>query len=593
MLAMLVTVSGSLAAQSEPVSTTANDPKAAARDEAQRRFARGLDMAQRARDWTGALAEFLASRELYPTRSATRNAAIALRELRRYAEAYTLYHKLLTEFAADMPADQLQAARRELEQYERLAGKLDLRAAEPGALLVVDGEPIGMLPLSKPLVVDPGRHTLRITKAGFEPFELRVSLAGGELRRVDAKLVRLAPTGELVVMEQAGAALNVVIDGVVVGVAPWRGKLAPGVHSIWLQGVSKLGTAPSAAQVETGRTTQLTLRAAVLDSSLRVASNTPDATVFVDGVSVGSSHWTGVLPSGAHRVDVVARNHRAFGKVVQLTPGEQAVVHAELQRDTPGSDQDGHFYLHARAGMLLAATLNGDADRHCACSDRTRPLGAIGSFHAGYAFWRGLSVELGVGYLTIAERLQRELTAKGEGTALDAHGYRDTTRLAGPFFGVDLGYRLLERTPLTARLGAGLALLRSATAGSGVFQGKLVNPLNPDEKIDYGGRVDVDELERLLVTPFVATELRFGYRLTRRWAIDLGLAATLFLPAQLARSGATTYSTDDTRVAELPATDQVWSDGTSVKPGNLSLPHERVAGAFVALSPTIGARLDF
>jgi hypothetical protein len=68
-----------------PAPAAAPDP-AAAKAEARARFDRGLTLL-REEAWGPALAEFLASRKLYPTRNATTNAAICLRKLQRYDES--------------------------------------------------------------------------------------------------------------------------------------------------------------------------------------------------------------------------------------------------------------------------------------------------------------------------------------------------------------------------------------------------------------------------------------------------------------------------------------------------------------------------
>src|SRR5688572_5851301 len=77
-------------------------PSDAARRAAEAHFARGLALAKVPHGWAGALGEFLESRRLYPTPSATRNAAIASRVLGRYTDALELYDSLLSDFADSM-----------------------------------------------------------------------------------------------------------------------------------------------------------------------------------------------------------------------------------------------------------------------------------------------------------------------------------------------------------------------------------------------------------------------------------------------------------------------------------------------------------
>lgn len=577
-----------------PSSSPTESSEPAARREARRHFGRGLELA-REQQWSRALSEFLASRQFYPTRAATRNAAVASRELGRYSEACALYRAVLREFGPDMTTVQLDVLRLELAQAERSLAKIALSGVEPGARVSIDGEERGETPLAEPLAVNPGGHLLHVSKPGFQPVELSLIVASGDLKRIDARLTRVVPTGDLFVSEERGRHLDVVVDGVMVGVTPWRGSVAPGAHSVLLRGPAHLGTAPSAVQVRATQSQRLVLRAGTLDSSVRIESNEPEATVFVDGVAVGYGAWQGRLPSGAHRVDVVAKDSRAFGAVIQLGPGRPALVHAELKHVAPRpSFWEERVYLQARAGALFAASFNGSADESCGCSPRARPKGGFASLHAGYSLLPGLGLELGVGYLSLAERLTRQISGERDGRdSLTSGDYRDSTRLSGPFLGVDVSYRVSKRTPLTARLGMGVAFLGSATSGSGTFQGDLTNRSLPGERVSYAGRIDGNELDRLLVTTFATTELRFGVRVTRRLVIDLGLAATLFLPPEKTREGTTDYSERDTRTTVLPSSGATWSDGAAINAGVLTLPRERVAGPFVAYSPSVGARFDF
>ena len=49
-------------------------------------------------EWSAALADFLRSREIFPTRSATKNAAVCLRKEARFDEALDMFEELLRAF---------------------------------------------------------------------------------------------------------------------------------------------------------------------------------------------------------------------------------------------------------------------------------------------------------------------------------------------------------------------------------------------------------------------------------------------------------------------------------------------------------------
>jgi hypothetical protein len=68
---------------------------------------------------------------------------------------------------------------------------------------------------------------------------------------------------------------------------------------------------------------------------MRVESNLPDATVWVDDVLVGNvSDWARDgkhIRSGFHRIEVRHSGYYSFFKEVELPEGAQAIVNAQLR----------------------------------------------------------------------------------------------------------------------------------------------------------------------------------------------------------------------------------------------------------------------
>src|SRR5690349_12386959 len=98
LLASLLSSAVGLAQQAAP----AGEP-AQKKEEARVHFDRGLTHVDSS-SWDAALAEFLRSIEIFPTRTATKNAAFSLRKLNRHDEALDLYEGLLRDFR-DLPGD--------------------------------------------------------------------------------------------------------------------------------------------------------------------------------------------------------------------------------------------------------------------------------------------------------------------------------------------------------------------------------------------------------------------------------------------------------------------------------------------------------
>ena len=169
-------------AQPAPAPTTAMD-------QARAHFEKGLALWD-AEAWDAALVEFRRSRDLHPTRAATKNAALALRRLKRFDEALDFFEELAR--FPDLPAADRDLAQREMEQLRALVGSLDIKGAEPGAAVVIDGRARGTTPVSAPLRVSSGTHVVRVQKGGFAPFEARVEVASGQVVGVEARLLPLA-----------------------------------------------------------------------------------------------------------------------------------------------------------------------------------------------------------------------------------------------------------------------------------------------------------------------------------------------------------------------------------------------------------------
>lgn len=238
-------------------------------------------------NWAPALAEFLQSRELYATWGNTLGAASSMKKLGRSDEALNLFERLLKEFSTSMPATFKTGAQRELIELRALVGTVDVEGAELGASIVIDGRDRGDYPAPEPLRVAAGTHIVRLSKSGFIPFEARVDVAGQRSARLLARMLPLARLGRLHVAAEGGRGLDVVVDGDVVGKAPWEGALTPGDHVVVLRGEGDLGTQPVSVPVQLDRTAQLTLAAEPLSAQVRVEPTPVSATVAVDSVVVG------------------------------------------------------------------------------------------------------------------------------------------------------------------------------------------------------------------------------------------------------------------------------------------------------------------
>lgn len=556
---------------------------AARRAEGEQRFRRGLELAKEQR-WDTALAEFLASRELFATRAATRNAAIALQRLERYAESYELYEDLLAEFGNDLGSEQLESVRRELEDVKAQTASLVVDSSEQGVTVVLDGQGRGKTPLAGDLRVNPGSHVLRLSKEGFESVVHTITVAVGKTKSFSSRLRPLSELGALFVREAEHREMQVLVDGAAVGMTPWSGLVNRGAHSVQLRSAAGWGTPPGAVLVRSGVTNTVVLRASELDASLRIEPTPSTSAVYLDGILLGSGIWAGRIPSGQHRIEAISPGHWLFRTQVTVSRGAERVVRAQLERDSSNPlwrrARRNTWYAELGLGGLLAPSLR-SVSGSCHCRGRGA-FGVNGSALLGYALGAHLGLEASFGALTIEESVGQELRRQNDTSALSWRSvdFEESVRLTGPWLGLGAALRAFSTFPLTARVGAGVAALHSAAASSGTFV---------SEPFQMSRSVAIAEQSEWLLTPFVSTELRIGYALSDRLSLDLGLGLRLFSPVQKPRRDTEpTFGDSGSRAQVLQD-----ESGDRAKAGLLTLPDGRVAGMFLALSPVLGARLAF
>lgn len=579
----------------EPADSPAQaaDPQAEAKKQAEERFKRGLALA-RTSSWDAALAEFLASAELFPTRVALKNAAQCLEQLRRYAEAMDSLQQLLDTFGDSLPSEERMATADAIERLRQNTGSIVITSSAPGASIVVDGRERGVAPLKGPIVVDAGTHVVRVFKQGYSAHDATVVVAAKQEKQVKASLEALESAGELRVSEASGKALDVVVDGVVVGKTPWKGSLSVGKHTVFLRGAEDMGTPPSSASVVANQLTSLSLEAARLDARLRVEPTPSSARVDIDGVPVGNGVWEGKLKAGSHRIEVAEEGFLAYRQDKTIKRGAAEVMRVRLERDPTNpmwkaSVFQPHPYAELFVGGAWSPSFRGSADTACSrgdCSDRTRPWGLMGGARGGYQVTSGLGVEVFFAYLRLHEKTTRTQRATGEaGLTLQSDDYQDETTLSGMAFGASASYQFLEETPLLFRIWAGVMRGNASFSNSGTFSGNAAfgtPPTNQDFEVD----LSIPEETKQMWIPLFGPEVRFGYRFSKQFSMDLGVAFLIAFAANTTRTGRTAVSRGD-RAIVIPEV-----NGNS-RLGLAHLPEEHGFTTFFTFLPTLGGRFDF
>jgi hypothetical protein len=260
-------------------------------EQARGAFQRGVAAMQR-RQFADAIAEFELSYGLVPRCSTQFNLAVALEEMRRYADSLSTLARYQSDCAANLPAQNAAYLLDALPRLHARVGTLTLRLQPPGAVSSVVIDNRHRADWSGDLALDPGPHTVLI-------------------RTRDGQVIRR----EVSVVEGSRDAITLTLGAP----APPPAALAPDPYA----------PAPAAAPAR--------------GEGLRIDSPIARARVTVDGQELGEAPVTPSLTTGRHQVEVQADGFRPARLALLVRDGAVTRVSPRLEREE-ASRGDGAFY---------------------------------------------------------------------------------------------------------------------------------------------------------------------------------------------------------------------------------------------------------
>jgi len=302
-------------------------------------------------DFREAYDEFRKAMALKKTRAVMGFAASSLRQMGRYDEALDLYEAIVRDYP-DLPSDFRTKVDTAIADLTKLVGTVSAMGDAPaGGAIFVDDRLRGILPITAPIRVAQGMHTIRVQKEGFEPIVGSLEVVAEKNNIVT--LVAKSRQGRMVIEEKHNWPIAVEIDGKNVGITPWQGLVDPGEHRVRLHGFIALGTlaecaapepgvsAQSGVKVETTvqtvsvrafESTSITIGAEDTDASLRIESSPNGASLRIDGQSMGKTPWEGRLALGDHTVEVNTNGFITARQTIPLERRKERVVRLLLER---------------------------------------------------------------------------------------------------------------------------------------------------------------------------------------------------------------------------------------------------------------------
>jgi len=347
---------------------------------------------------------------------------------------------------------------------------------------------------------------------------------------------------------------------------------------------------------------------------LALNCNVADATVLVDGEARGKTPIGDLLLNpGLHVVRVMKQGYEPVQVSLTIAATETTSWSPQLftlgdqqRRPTPTPSEPTkpvprrpQFVLELAGGLALYHSLGGGADASCStdvvidgaahssCPERNfLSMGFLVSLRAGYRIRPRVSLEVTLGYL----RLWHDLTRRLQVT--DANGvvynsvpapadgsipfHLDQTRVSMPLVGVGASREFFDRTPLLLRLTTGIGRADVRTAVNGTFVAA-----SGENAAEFP--IGVLEDARTLWVPFLAPEVRLGYRFAADWVGDIGIAAWLLWAPSHPRTSSMVSGTPPEQRWVLSS-----SGGDPVRLGI-----ESALGAALIFVPTLSVRHDF
>lgn len=197
-----------------------DDPRSVdPRTQAAEHFDRGIAFYNERR-FDAALAELARAYELFPAYQTLYNLARVHAALGQSVEAARAYERYLAEAGPAIDARRRREAEAALAEQRARIGTLMVVTDVEGARIAIDGVDVATTPLSAPIPLAAGSHTVEVRAPGRETVRRAVAVAGQGAVSIDVVLrEEIIPRGTLRVVSELPD-VGIAVDGEPIGVTP-------------------------------------------------------------------------------------------------------------------------------------------------------------------------------------------------------------------------------------------------------------------------------------------------------------------------------------------------------------------------------------
>ena len=145
-------------------------------------------------NWREAESDLRRSYELVQRASTLYNLALVVFKQGRLTESLALASELIRTADPARDAKHRQNAATLIERIEQQVSVVEVTVAPADAAIKVDGIPVEGAGARRRLIIEPGRHRLEFSRAGYTAESMEMALSSGKERMIDVKLEPVKPS---------------------------------------------------------------------------------------------------------------------------------------------------------------------------------------------------------------------------------------------------------------------------------------------------------------------------------------------------------------------------------------------------------------
>jgi hypothetical protein len=181
-------------------------------------------------DFAGALIKFQSAYDKSKDPRLLWNLAFCEKNMRHYSRVIAILNRYLAEGAGYLGERDRKEAKDLVLTLQPFTTNATFVVSEEGAQIFVDDVPVGVSPLTAPVVLDIGERRIRVVKDGFRPFERTLPVGGSAQVSVEVKLEKELHEGRLVVNAPPGTSIE--LDEKPLATGKFDGPIPSGGHQL-------------------------------------------------------------------------------------------------------------------------------------------------------------------------------------------------------------------------------------------------------------------------------------------------------------------------------------------------------------------------